>query len=184
MKVSLGVPLNSRGTRPSNEVGSMIRDARDEDLTSIVEIYNSSIPGREATADTEPVSVDSRRDWSHHHSPDNHPLWVFEHDGVIAAWFSFEPFYGRPAYAATSEVSVYVASEFHRHGIATALLDQAIQWAPSSGLRTLLGFIFFHNMPSVNLFLKHGFQQWAHLPEVADLDGVRRDLLILGRHVG
>lgn len=161
----------------------MIRDARDEDLASIVQIYNSSIPGRLATADTEPVSLDSRRDWFREHSPDRHPLWVFSRDGALGGWLSFEPFYGRPAYATTSEVSIYVAPQFHRQGIAAALLGQAVERAPSLDLRTLLGFIFSHNAPSVNLFLKFGFQEWAHLHEVADLDGIRRDLLILGRHV-
>jgi len=40
-----------------------IRDARADDLARIVAIYNEAIPGRRATADTEPVSVDSRRAW-------------------------------------------------------------------------------------------------------------------------
>ena len=39
-----------------------VRDATWEDLSRIVEIYNSSIPGRLATSDLEPVTVESRRD--------------------------------------------------------------------------------------------------------------------------
>ena len=38
----------------------MIRDAIDSDLETIVAIYNAAIPGRMATADTEPVAVESR----------------------------------------------------------------------------------------------------------------------------
>jgi len=45
-------------------------------------------------------------------------------------------------------------------------------------------FIFAHNERSVALFRKFGFETWAHLPRVAVLDGVERDLLILGRRVG
>jgi len=41
----------------------MIRDATESDLESIVGIYNAAIPGRMATADTEPVSAESRRVW-------------------------------------------------------------------------------------------------------------------------
>jgi len=33
----------------------MIRDARAHDLPAIVAIYNAAIPGRMATADTDPV---------------------------------------------------------------------------------------------------------------------------------
>ena len=38
-----------------------IRDAARDDLPAIVAIYNASIPGRLATADTEPVTVASRK---------------------------------------------------------------------------------------------------------------------------
>ena len=38
-----------------------IRDATKTDLESIVEIYNASIPGRRATADTQPIATESRR---------------------------------------------------------------------------------------------------------------------------
>ena len=161
----------------------VIRDAGAQDLVAVVEIYNSAIPGRLATADTEAVSLESRLEWFWEHSPDRHPLWVFQRDGAVAGWLSLGPFYGRPAYAATSEVSVYVASRFYRQGIGAALLGRAAERAPSLGLRTLMGFIFSHNMPSLSLFLGQGFQQWGHLPEVAEMDGVCRDVLILGRHV-
>jgi L-amino acid N-acyltransferase YncA len=40
-----------------------MRDATLEDLPSIVEIYNSIIPGRIVSADTEPVSVEQRLPW-------------------------------------------------------------------------------------------------------------------------
>jgi L-amino acid N-acyltransferase YncA len=35
----------------------------------------------------------------------------------------------------------------------------------------------------LNLFKKHQFQQWGYLPEVAQLDDQKRDLVILGRKV-
>ncbi len=78
---------------------------------------------------------------------------------------------------------MYVAPKFHRQGVATALLAHSLEGAPSLQLSTLLGFLFAHNTPSVALFKSFGFAEWAHLPEVAELDGVKRDLLILGRHV-
>ena len=161
----------------------MIRYAAHDDLASIVEIYNSSIPGRSATADLEPVSLDSRREWFSKHRADRHPLWVFDRNSKVVGWLSLAPFYGRPAYSATAEMSVYVAPEYHRQGIAAALLSEALARAPSLGLRAVLGFLFAHNLPSLNLFHKFGFQDWGHLPEVAELDGVRRDVLILGCQV-
>src|SRR6185295_19383940 len=41
----------------------MIRNADTTDLPAIVDIYNAAIPGRLATADTEPVSLESRQSW-------------------------------------------------------------------------------------------------------------------------
>ena len=162
----------------------MIRAARESDLESIVRIYNAAIPGRQATADTEPISVESRRAWLREHDPARHPLWVAERDRRVVGWLSVSAFYGRPAYAATAEVSVYVDPALQRGGVATALLQEAIDRAAALALRTYVGFIFAHNDRSLALFRKLGFEQWAHLPRVAVLDGVERDLLILGRRIG
>lgn len=151
------------------------------DLAQIVDIYNSTIPSRQATADTEPVSVESRVKWFEDHHPDVRPLWVVEGEGHIAAWLSFSAFYGRPAYDKTAELSVYVHDFFRNRGLGSYLLTQAITHAPSIKVDTLLGFIFAHNEPSLRLFEKFGFARWGELPKVAILDGVERDLVIVGR---
>jgi L-amino acid N-acyltransferase YncA len=161
----------------------MTRDAVEADLDAIVAIYNASIPGRLATADTQPVSVDSRRPWFNDRDWARHPLWVEENEGRIAGWLGFGKFYGRPAYAATAEVSIYVDPTAQRRGVATDLLQRAIARAPALGLTTFVGFVFAHNQRSVALCLKFGFQRWGLMPRVAVLDGVERDLLILGRRI-
>lgn len=162
----------------------MIRDATDSDLEAIVAIYNAAIPGRMATADTEPISVESRLAWLRDRDFSRYPLWVTERDGQVVGWLSFGRFYGRPAYAATAEVSIYVDPQAQRGGIAAGLMAHALAEAPRLGLTTFLGFIFAHNAPSVSLCQKFGFEEWGRLPRVALLDGVQRDLLILGRRVG
>lgn len=163
--------------------GMTVRDAVEADLPALVAIYNATIPSRLVTADTEPVSVDSRLPWFREHRAGFRPLWVAGQDGRIVAWLSFSSFYGRPAYKATAEISIYVAPECRRRGIGRELLRRAIDHAPSIGVKTLLGFIFAHNEPSLRLFQDFGFRQWACLPGVAELDGVERSLLILGKRV-
>src|SRR5262249_15531593 len=96
---------------------------------------------------------------------------------------SFSSFYGRPAYAATAEISIYVDAGHRRRGAGRALLAEAVARAPSFGVTTLLGFVFGHNAPSLALFEAHAFARWGDLPRVAVLDGVERDLVILGRRV-
>lgn len=161
----------------------MIRDARDTDLPEIVAIYNAAIPGRMATADLEPVSVASREAWFNQHNMRDRPIWVMEVDRAIAGWLSFQSFYGRPAYLATAEISIYVAPTYQRCGVGRQLLSRAIDHSPSLGLKTLLGFIFAHNQPSLQLFGSFGFQRWGYLPLVAELDSAERDLIIMGKRI-
>jgi phosphinothricin acetyltransferase len=159
------------------------RLAKREDLPAIVEIYNSTVASRLVTADTEPVSVHSRVAWFEAHVPASRPLWVAEADGRIAGWLSFSSFYGRPAYDKTAELSVYVHQAARKRGLASHLLAEAIAHAPAIGVENLLGFIFGHNTPSLALFAKLGFSRWGELPGVATLDGIERDLVIVGRRV-
>ena len=161
-----------------------IRDATAEDLPDIVEIYNSNVHTRVSTADTEPVSIEDRTAWFREHDPSRRPLWVTEDAEGIAGWISVGDFYdGRPAYHATAEVGVYVRQDRRGGGLGRRLVAEAVRRAPGLGLKTLTAGIFAHNGPSVALFEGFGFETWARFPNVADLDGVERDLLVLGLRV-
>lgn len=160
-----------------------IRDASLADLDVIVEIYNSTVAGRQVTADLTPVTVDSRVPWFEEHSPNFRPLWVLTVEGEIAAWLSFQSFYGRPAYLGTAELSIYIAETFRGKGLGSILVKQAIAKCPEIGVHTLLGFVFGHNGPSLALLNKFGFETWGLLPKVANMDGIERDLVIVGLRV-
>ena len=103
------------------------RDADEADLPAIVAIYNATIPGGMVTADTAPVTVESRLPWFRSHTPDRRPVWIVEDEsGAVCAWLSFSDFHPRPAYHPTAEISVYVAESRRRRGLADFLLDKAI----------------------------------------------------------
>jgi L-amino acid N-acyltransferase YncA len=165
--------------------GFTSRDATEADLPAIVAIYNATIPGRMVTADTEPVSVESRLPWFRAHNARTRPLWVLVDNatGAVCAWLSFNSFYGRPAYNPTAEISLYVADTHRRRGIGQWYVQHAMDRAPACGVSTLLGFIWAHNEPSLQLFARFGFERWGFLPRVAILDGIERDLVILGKRV-
>jgi len=160
-----------------------IRHAVAADLPAIVAIYNASIPGRMATADTQPVTVAEREEWFRAFNERSRPLWIFEADGVPVGWLGLRSFYGRPAYHRTVESAVYVSPEHQRSGVARKLLAHALEECPKIGIANVLGFVFSHNMPSVTLFEAHGFHRWGLLPKACELDGVEHDVLILGRRV-
>ncbi|WP_153100309.1 GNAT family N-acetyltransferase [Paraburkholderia hayleyella] len=159
------------------------RNATLDDLPAIVSIYNSTVPSRLVTADLEPVSCASRLGWFQAHGPETRPLWVVEDEHGLAAWLSFSDFYGRPAYRHTAELSIYLDARIRGQGLGRQLLAAALAAAPGLQLHTLLGFIFGHNVPSLRLFEQFGFTTWGTLPRVARLDGIERDLLILGRRL-
>jgi L-amino acid N-acyltransferase YncA len=219
---------------PVTNLSIHIRAAIDSDLPEIVSIYNDAIPARMATADLEPITVDSRRAWFHDRDRRKYPIWVaeaivnqsdaidhdlvyntqnlgqgidqqnpnYQHSGrdlvtssgndyketsqnssTIAGWLSVQTFYGRCAYEGTVEVSIYVANRYQGKGIGKELLSYAIAAAPQIGITSMLGMIFAHNQPSLQLFTKLGFERWGHLPQIARLDGVKRDLVIVGLHL-
>ncbi len=161
-----------------------LRDARESDLPAIVAIYNATIPSRMVTADLQPVTVADRLPWFLSHPADRRPIWVLADETAgVCAWLSFDTFYARAAYDGTAMIALYVSPDHRRRGLGRELLVAALSRAPALGVHTLLGYIFGHNEPSLRLFAAHGFERWAHLPRVAVLDGVARDLIIVGRRV-
>lgn len=158
-----------------------IRDAVESDLPTILEIYNSTIPSRMVSADTEPVSVEGRLSWFREHDPKRRPLRVAEKAGELVGWLSLGDFYdGRPAYNRTVEIGIYVKDGHRSSGVGTQLLEETIHRAPEFGIKTLTAGAFAHNEPSLKLFERFGFERWARFPKVAELDGVERDLVVLG----
>src|SRR5438309_1133865 len=160
----------------------IIRDAVEADLPTIVEIYNATVPTRMVTAELEPTTVEARLPWFRENSSEHYPCWVAESEGRVIAWLDFKRFLPRSAYRGTVEISVYVDEEFRRRGVGQRLLEQAIARAPSLGITALVALIFGHNEPSLKLFQRLGFERWAFCPGVAQLDGIERDLVVMGRH--
>lgn len=158
----------------------IFRPAQINDLPEIVSIYNSTVPLRNVTADTEPVSVESKLNWFNQHS-DKRPLLIITDNNKIIAWLNFHSFYGRPAYSKTVEIGIYIHADYRSKGIGQIILQKAIDLAPELEIENLLGYIFGNNESSIRLFKKNGFTIWGELPEVAEIDQKKIDLLIFGK---
>jgi L-amino acid N-acyltransferase YncA len=176
------VAFEDRRSQPTAAAKMTIRDAVESDLPAIIEIYNAAVATRMSTAQLDPVTLESRRDWLNEHSPDRRPFWVIECEGAVAGWLSLREFIPRCAYRGTAELSVYVAEKFRRRGLARKLLEEAIARAPSLEITAIVALIFTHNGPSLKLFEELGFERWGLLPRIARLDNIERDLTIMGRH--
>ncbi len=157
----------------------LIREATESDLPAIVEIYNQSIPAGWSTADTRPIAVAERVEWFRKFDPARRPIWVAEAEGRVVATAYLSSFYaGRPAYDATAEVSVYVATAAHRQGIGRRLKEFVIGACPRLGITTLLSMHFDHNEATRRINESLGFEQMGHLTEIAVVQGHKRSLII------
>ncbi|MEM6331207.1 MAG: N-acetyltransferase family protein [Planctomycetota bacterium] len=164
----------------------IVRDATPADLPAIVAIHNASIPGRQASAYLDPVTVEGRRAWFDAHTPDRRPLWVVcdRASEEVIAWGCLTDYSPRPAYAITAEVSLYITPGRQGEGIGGWLMQQLLDAAPRLGVERVVSLVFAHNRPSLRLHEKLAFDRWGLLPGVCDMDGRRCDVIVLGKRVG
>ena len=156
-----------------------VRDATENDLPAIIDIYNESIPAGRATADTEPITVAERLDWFKKFDPKKRPIWVAMDRGQIVGCVYLSWFYGgRPAYAKTAEISTYIASSHQGKGIGSMLKERMIEACPRLGVENLLSMYFDHNEATQRLNDRFGFEGVGHLPEIAEVFGEKRGLRI------
>jgi phosphinothricin acetyltransferase len=141
-----------------------IRPACIADLEAINEIYNHYVLSSTCTFQTEPESMESRREWFGMHG-ENYPVLVAEIDGNIVGWASLSRYHKRSAYRHTMEDSVYVRDGLHGKGIGGSLLFNLILEAKAAGHHSIIGVIAEGQPASVVLHEKMGFTEVAHLHE-------------------
>lgn len=161
-----------------------IRLAQAQDLRSIIDIYNSTIPTRQSTADLTPVTIEQKQHWFNTHLNDKQrPIYVVEHNQHIIAWGSFSDYSPRAAYRISSEISIYVHPNHRQQKIGQQLLHYMTQQAPKLGIQNIIAVVFGHNTPSLKLFYNNHYEQWGKLPQVCQLDEQLADIIILGKRL-
>jgi len=148
-----------------------IRLANINDLPAIVAIYNQAIQQQFQTADTKTFSVNERIAWFEKFD-ERYPLLVYVIDDIVIGWASISPYRpGRQALRHSVELSYYVHQDHHSKGIGTAIIKHALGACKTLGYKNVITIILDRNEPSIRLMKKLGFEQWAHLPLIADFDG-------------
>jgi L-phenylalanine/L-methionine N-acetyltransferase len=64
-----------------------------------------------------------------------------------------------PASAHVADIGLMVAQDARRQGVGRALLEAAVGWARSSGVRKLELHVFPWNDPAIRLYEKFGFER-------------------------
>ena len=156
--------------------------ANEKDWPDITRIYNQAIDDRYCTADTEHISVDSRREWLRQHDGRQYPIFVAEKDGRIIGWCSLSPYRpGRKALRTAAEISYYIERDYRKQGVGSKLMAHAIEEAGRYGFKNLFAILLDVNTVSVKLLEQFGFVKWGHLPGIIDIDGTICGHFIYGR---
>lgn len=161
-----------------------IRLADIDDLPAITEIYNQAIAEGGITADRVPFQPEQRTEWFESHSREKYPIFIAEKSGKIIGYLyltAYRP--GREALRFTAEVSFYIHYDHHRQGVASALLGDIIKRCPELEIKNLFAILADNNPGSQQILEKFGFERWAHLPNIADFDGVEQGQYYYGLRV-
>lgn len=158
-----------------------IRIATKQDWADIIRIYNEAVDTRVSTADTEYVTIESRKSWLVEHQDGRYPIYVKIVNDEVVGWCSFSAYRsGRRAVAGSCEISYYVSTNHRCQGVASELIEHAMAKCPPLGIRILFGILLESNAPSIHLLTKYGFKEWGRFPKVAEIDGERFDHVYLG----
>lgn len=159
-----------------------IRLAQDTDVGAITEIYNEAVLNSVATFDTEPKTVEERKNWFKKYTGP-HPIYVAEidtdHGPRVAGWASLSPFSDRCAYSATVENSVYIWPDFRGRKIGIALMEKLMAHAKEYGIHTILARVADGNEASLRLHRRFGFELVGVMREVGVKFGRQLDVHLL-----
>ena len=142
-----------------------IRDACEDDLAAIDEIYNHYVATSTCTYQYEPTTPAERLEWFRSHDA-AHPITVAVQDGKVVGWGALSWFRERAGYRFTVEDTLYVRHDRHRRGIGAALLADLIERARRLGHRTMIAGVSAEQTGSIALHRRAGFELVAHFRQV------------------
>lgn len=138
-----------------------------EDVPALLDIYNYEVLHGVATLDIEPRTMEEWTAWYEAHNILNHPLIVATIDDVIAGYATLSEYRSKEAYSSTVELSIYIAPNFRRKGVASRLMGDIIEYAKNDERTHLVvSVITAGNEASVKLHKKFGFTFSGLIPEV------------------
>lgn len=158
-----------------------VRRATHDDLPAIVELFNQAIP-LQVNDETAPIEVIDRQEWFDQFD-DTHPIWVMTNDRQVIGWCALEKFYPHQAYYRSAEIAIYIHEGFQGRHLGRSMLqflDQQIE--AHLNLKTVIAYIYQENQASQHLFATAGYQKWGELPQISEINGQLRTLVIYGKH--
>ena len=155
----------------------IIRKAAETDIPRLLEIYNYEVINGVSTLDLTPKTLEEWKEWFALHQTAEHPLLAAETDGIVSGYATLSPYRQKEAYKTTAELSVYIAPEFRRQGVASALMREILKLARENGsLHLIVSVITSGNAASEALHQKFGFSYCGTIHEAGFKHGEYRSI--------
>jgi len=142
------------------------------DLKAHIEqaLYNYYIINSTATFHIKTLTADSFTEMSI--KPDGpYESFAVIHDGVFGGYAYYSAYSMREAYRRTAEAVIYLKPSFHGMGIGSGALEQLETRAFSNGIRVMIARVTDGNLPSINLFVRHGYECCGLMRNVGEKAG-------------
>ena len=153
-----------------------VRNATEEDLPAMLEIYNEIILNTLAVWHEQAHTLAMRKEWFALKKEQGFPVLVSESQGVVLGFATIATFRPWSGFRFTVENSVYVRPENRGQGVAKLLLPALIDAAKQLNIHAIVAGIEATNDISIALHEKFGFIEVAHFKEVGFKFGRWMDL--------
>lgn len=165
--------------------GVLIRPARPADMAAITRIYAFAVEHGTATFEIEPPDAAEMMRRHAALAANDYPYLVAERSGLTLGYAYAGPYRARPAYRWSVEDSIYIAPEFHRQGLGSALLERLVVEAQMRGFRQMIAVIGDSaQLPSIAVHAKAGFAHIGTLRAVGFKHGRWLDTVLMQRPLG
>ncbi len=84
-------------------------------------------------------------------------LLIAERGGQVLGELTLRGISPRRAVAHVATLGMSVRADARRQGVGSALLEAALEWAPSAGIARAELYVYARNEPAIKLFANHGF---------------------------
>jgi L-amino acid N-acyltransferase len=162
----------------------IIRDAHDDDMPAIRDIYNALIPTTTGAWTETLQTLRQRRAWFRGQLASGYPVLVADEDGDVIGFTAYGAFRGTgkwEGYRFTVEHTIHVREAHWGAGVGKALLRELISRAQNAGIHVMVGAIDGDNVASIRFHETQGFAVVARMPEVGYKFERRLDLVLMQR---
>ncbi|TFF02325.1 N-acetyltransferase family protein [Pseudomonas sp. BCA14] len=157
----------------------MIRDATEQDLPAIRDIYNDAVRNTTAIWNEQPVDLANRLAWFTARQAQGYPVLVSIENDEVTGYASFGDWRPFEGFRYSVEHSVYVRSDQRGKGAGPRLMEVLIARARTCGKHVMVAAIESGNQASIRLHERQGFITTGQMPQVGIKFGRWLDLTFM-----